>query len=57
MATRKGRVHTKAIEIRDLAEASGVTPGEARKVLETAVREISDGDLTNFRGGQILLIK
>ncbi|HVT59433.1 MAG TPA: hypothetical protein VHR45_13655 [Thermoanaerobaculia bacterium] len=57
MASKRGRLHTKSIEVRDLAEASGVSPEQARRVLETAVRNIGDADLANFRAGAILLIK
>lgn len=54
---KRGRVHIKSVEVHDLAEASGVSPAQARKALEAAVRGISDADLANFRAGQILLIK
>ncbi|HXD34590.1 MAG TPA: hypothetical protein VN643_25950 [Pyrinomonadaceae bacterium] len=38
------------------AEISGLSPREARKLLEKTVKSISDNDLKNLRGGQILLV-
>jgi hypothetical protein len=35
---------------------SGITPAEARKLLEQEIRRIPDSQLLNFKGGSIMVI-
>jgi hypothetical protein len=49
----RGRIKLKAFEI---AEKSGMSVEQTRKVIEEAVRAIPDSELKKFRAGHILII-
>ena len=51
----EGTVMRKIPDSAELAKVSRMAPAEARKLLEEAVRKISDSQLQNFRAGTILV--
>ncbi len=60
-SNRPRRISIKTVELKisraqELANKSGISPDAAREILQKAVKSISDKDLKNFRGGQILLV-
>ena len=59
---KPSRISVHSVPIKDplsheLAQTSGISPEQARKVLLDAIHSISDADLKHLRGGQVLIIR